>query len=299
MSESRIAFLSAPVVKLVSSPRFHEATLAEAITVIPGSVTSAADGDALAEVGGRICYDSFAAPRPGGNKGYIAHIKEVGHGSVLEHPNFTFLLAGISRPCAQQITRHRAGFGFSMRSQRYVDESNGAIVIPPEYLAPDAHEEHNAFVSVCANQWAAYRELVERTTARIVSQTTGALFDGKELSREQRTEIRKRARQAARGALPLNTATALVITANARAWRHFVEERGSVHADIEIRGVAISVLLVLRRAAPNIFGDYEIRAEPKPVSLMNADDRRKVDSHTWPVGTAWAPGTIHTDTRKV
>lgn len=299
MSESRIAFISAPVVKLISSPRFHEATLAEAIPVIPASVTSAAEGDALAEVGGRICYDSFAAPRPGGNGGYIAHIKEVGHGSVLEHANYSFLLAGISRPCAQQITRHRAGFGFSMRSQRYVDESNGAIVIPPEYLAPDAHNEHTAFISVCANQWAAYRALVELTTARIVGELArdhGAPHVRDEtnltLSREQRTEIRKRARQAARGALPINTATALLATANARAWRHFVEDRGSAAADIEIRRVAIAVLLVLRRVAPNTFADYEIRAEPKPAATKGA-------TRTWPVGTAWAPGTIHTATRKV
>lgn len=292
MSESRIAFVSAPVVKLVSSPRFHEANLAEVIPVIPASVTSARDGDALAEVGGRICYDSFHAPRPGGNEGYIAHIKECGHGSVLEHAAYGFLLAGISRPCAQQITRHRAGFAFSMRSQRYVDESNGAIVIPPEYLAPDATAERESFVDVCANQWAVYRALVDATTARILSQTHGALFDGAELSREQQTEIRKRARQAARGALPLNMSTALLVTGNARAWRHFVEDRGSAAADIEIRRVAVAVLLVLRGQAPSIFADYEISGEPRPAATKGAP-------LFWPVGTPWAPGTIHTKTRKV
>lgn len=275
--------------------RFHEANLAEVIPVIPASVTSANDGDALAEIGGRICYDSFHAPRPGGNEGYIAHIKESGHGSVLEHAAYGFLLTGISRPCAQQITRHRAGFSYSMRSQRYVDESNGAIVVPPEYLAPDARDEHHAFMSVCANQWATYRALVEMTTARIAGvRERDAASDGAPLplSREQQTEIRKRARQAARGALPLNTATALLVTGNARAWRHFVEDRGSAAADIEIRRVAIAVLLVLRRQAPNIFGDYEIRGEPRPA-------RTKGAPMFWDVGTPFAPGTIHTATRKV
>src|SRR6476661_382816 len=42
-------------------------------------------GQYLAEVAGRVCYMSFAKPRPGGNKTYLEHILEVGHGSVLEH----------------------------------------------------------------------------------------------------------------------------------------------------------------------------------------------------------------------
>ena len=39
----------------------------------------------LCETAGRVCYMSFAKPRPGGNATYLGHIKEVGHGSVLEH----------------------------------------------------------------------------------------------------------------------------------------------------------------------------------------------------------------------
>src|SRR5262245_42648902 len=42
-------------------------------------------GEELAEIAGRVCYMSFARPRPGGNRTYLAHLKEVGHGSVLEH----------------------------------------------------------------------------------------------------------------------------------------------------------------------------------------------------------------------
>src|SRR3954463_3613183 len=42
-------------------------------------------GEFLAEAGGRICYMSFAKPRPGGNKAYLDRLLEVGHGSVLEH----------------------------------------------------------------------------------------------------------------------------------------------------------------------------------------------------------------------
>ena len=42
-------------------------------------------GEHLTEIAGRLCYMSFARPRPGGNQAYLNHIREVGHGSVLEH----------------------------------------------------------------------------------------------------------------------------------------------------------------------------------------------------------------------
>jgi thymidylate synthase (FAD) len=42
-------------------------------------------GEHIAEIAGRLCYMSFARPRPGGTKVYLDHILEVGHGSVLEH----------------------------------------------------------------------------------------------------------------------------------------------------------------------------------------------------------------------
>jgi thymidylate synthase (FAD) len=53
-------------------------------------------GEILAEVAGRVCYMSFAKPRPGGNEAYLEHIKQVGHGSVLEHAVYNILITGVS-----------------------------------------------------------------------------------------------------------------------------------------------------------------------------------------------------------
>ena len=39
-------------------------------------------GEKLAELAGRVCYMSFAKPRPGGNKAYLDRILESAHGSV-------------------------------------------------------------------------------------------------------------------------------------------------------------------------------------------------------------------------
>jgi thymidylate synthase (FAD) len=51
------------------------------------------------------------------------------------------------------------------------------------------------------------------------------------------------------------------VTGNARAWRHFIELRGSIHADAEIQRLAIAVLEVLQAESPNLFGDYTVTAE--------------------------------------
>src|SRR5262249_8630776 len=51
--------------------------------------------EVLCETAGRVCYMSFAKPRPGGNDAYLGHIKEVGHGSVLEHAVWNLLFTGV------------------------------------------------------------------------------------------------------------------------------------------------------------------------------------------------------------
>jgi len=82
------------------------------------------------ETAGRVCYMSFAKPRPGGNAAYLKHIKEVGHGSVLEHSVWNFIVTDVSRSLTHELVRHRAGFAYSQLSQRYVDESVAEYVVP-------------------------------------------------------------------------------------------------------------------------------------------------------------------------
>lgn len=54
---------------------------------------------------------------------------KTGHMSVFEHAYFTFHVAGISRACLAQLSRHRH-FSLSVRSQRYCDEGNVRCVLP-------------------------------------------------------------------------------------------------------------------------------------------------------------------------
>jgi len=201
----------------------------------------------LPEVAGRLCYMSFAKPRPGGNDAYLGHIKEVGHGSVLEHSVWNFIITGVSRSFTHELVRHRAGWGYSQLSQRFVDESV-ADFVEPDCIADDP-ELHETWRAAVQHAQEAYVRLVNGLQARFASI-------------EDKTLRRKMARQAARSVLPNATETKIFVTANARAWRHFIEMRCNEHAEVEIRQVAAQVLEVLQREAPNLFGDYEFFALP-------------------------------------
>jgi len=77
-------------------------------------------GEHLCEIAGRLCYMSYARPRPGGNKAYLDHILEVGHGSVLEHAVWNFIFTGISRSCSHELVRHRAGWAYCLTGDTLV-----------------------------------------------------------------------------------------------------------------------------------------------------------------------------------
>jgi|SRR5579864_3787008 len=200
-------------------------------------------GQKLIEVAGRLCYMSFARPRPGGNKTYISHLLEVGHGSVLEHAVFNFIITGVSRSFTHELVRHRAGFGYSQLSQRFVDESECAFV-EPDVIATDP-ELHKLWLEAISTSQRAYRLLAEGLTAKFSSL-------------EDKTLRRKKAREAARSVLPNATETKIFVTANARSLRHFVEMRADPAAEVEIRKVAVKVLRLLQADSPSLFGDYTI-----------------------------------------
>lgn len=216
-------------------------------------------GQKLCEVAGRLCYMSFARPRPGGNERYLAHILEVGHGSVLEHAVWNFIIAGVSRSFTHELIRHRAGFGYSQLSQRYVDESVGEYV-EPDCIAEDP-ELHAIWLEAVTRSHEAYCQLSERLFARFESVS-------------DKTLRRKMARQAARSVLPNATETKIFVTANARALRHFIELRASEHAEVEIRKVAARMLRILRAEAPHLFGDFQLTALPDGTEAARTSHRK-------------------------
>lgn len=255
-TEPRLSILTEPKVYLMGQQVTDPAVIQEFLDdheVGKWTTDTEVGGEKLVEVAGRVCYMSFAKPRPGGNQAYIHHILEVGHGSVLEHAVFSLLITGVSRSLTHELVRHRAGFGYSQLSQRFVDESDCAFV-EPKVIADDP-ELHAIWMEAVTAAQESYKKLSDGLAARMADI-------------EDRTLRRKRAREAARSVLPNATETKIFVTGNARALRHFIEMRGDVAADAEIRRLAIAVLRVLQKASPNLFGDYEMVDQPDGVPAV-------------------------------
>ncbi len=202
-------------------------------------LTEGATGsDLLCEASGRVCYDSYENPRPGGNSAYLARIRDQHHGEVLEHAVFTILVRGVSRTLSHQLVRYRAGWSFCQRSSRFCDEAKQpCVVLPPAMLLLDpSSSAYLNWLASITTSYQAYTHLQEQLRAQGYT--------------------KKEVNEASRSLLPQCMATELVFTANARALRHFLEQRCSAHADAEIRRFANGVYGLLKQDAPQLFADY-------------------------------------------
>ncbi len=223
-------------------------------------------GQTVAEFAGRLCYLSFGpdAGLEGGhklipgrttNQEYLTNILRTRHGSVLEHAVWTVLLEGVSRALTHELVRHRH-FSYSQLSQRYVDESEVGFVLPPEIS--EGTDAYDVWLKSCERALDEYRKLL-------------ALIEQQVKDEPSATLRRKRARQTARSLLPNATETKIVVTGNARAWRHFIELRGAESAETEIRVLAIRMLEVLSAEAPNLFEDYRVEKNEQGIEVVRTD----------------------------
>jgi thymidylate synthase (FAD) len=232
----------APTVTLLARPQFEEPAHLAVQWKGPGS-----DGERLAEFAGRLCYMSQHNPAERTTAEYLTNILKQGHGSVFEHSTYVLLLEGISRSCTHELVRHRAGFGYSQLSQRYVDESRAAYVVPPAIIGDEALE-------------GAWAKQMESAHATYVAQVEGLMQ--RYASVENKVHRRKMSREAARSVLPNATETKIVVSGNVRAWRTMLELRLGEGAELEIRRVAVMILEVLKAQAPALLADFEIYAAP-------------------------------------
>jgi len=83
---------------------------------------------------------------------------------------------------------------------------------------------------------------------------------------------RKMAREAARCVLPNMTPTALVLTGNHRAWRDLLIKRGSIHADAEIRALAVEVFRLLAAIEPYLYQDFRVVMTDGVLTIDKASD---------------------------
>ena len=268
-------YLKSPGVVMLAKPQTNVASLAGFLEGFDPKLrfpeylddpTRLPDSSQLCKTAGQTCYMSFGIKRTTNENAakYFERLTSAGHGSVLEHSNFSFLLYGISRSVTHELVRHRH-LGFSQVSQRYVSGSVLRFVERPEYQSDE--ELHRLFEERADGAAAGYEAMANRLLER---QEGGASM----LSADYKTDARKKVQQTARSLLPNETEAPMVCTGNVRALRHVVEMRADAHAESEIRNLAVRIFLCLVTADPILFGDYEIGKLPDGTHTVKTEYRK-------------------------
>lgn len=204
----------------------------------------------VVEFAGRICYMSFGKNQsPRTNLEYIKNLIDQGHESVLEHACWTFEISNITRSFSHQLVRHRIGFSYSQLSQQYADHTDFGMT-----PAIDLTHYPNA-----KKAWAEAEQLTRKAYSKFKKAIE---TDMNELGFVTGKEKEKFINTIARQILPNSTKTTIIVSANARALRHFLKIRGNTIWDPEMRAVCVRLLEILQNEAPALFYDFKIVSTP-------------------------------------
>ncbi len=174
----------------------------------------------------------------------LSSVIESGHGTVIEHLNFTFAISGVSRSLTHQLVRHRHAT-FDQQSQRYVRYKH------PEYTVPASIAEDSELA-------AKFSEAIEGN----VELYTEML--GQDVPAED-----------ARFLFPNGMQTNLVMTVNLRELIHISGLRLCTMAQWEIRKLFALIKAEMRRTSPFLASFLVIKC----VSLGYCDEKRNEDEH--------------------
>lgn len=222
--------ITTPEVRLLA----HTTTTEEANQILDRH-TGTTDAEHLTTLAGRACYQSFHRPNKAthDDADYITKtVHGSGHWSIAEHASATVYITGVSRAFTHELIRHRH-LSYSQLSQRFVNEAEANIVMPPAVNDYDSHIIEQA----TANATDEYQHLVHRLT--------------------DRGYTRKQAREAARAVLPNAIETRIVVTGNLRAWKQVINRRTQPDADAEMQHVMGLVQETLTPLAPTIFKENQ------------------------------------------
>jgi thymidylate synthase (FAD) len=196
--------------------------------VIP--VHTISQGQALDsfEAAARTCYQSFDKQKEGSAERLLSHCIERGHHSTLEHINFSCRFIA-SRGVTHELVRHRL-CAFSQESTRYVKYTGPVEIIEPYWWN---HAK--------PGQAAAWQAGIE-----------ASVFAYQQLLRL------KLSPQAARGVLPNDLKTDIVVTTNIREWRHILSLRLDLAAHPDMRRIMALLASHLMEHLPMFFQDLEV-----------------------------------------
>ena len=180
----------------------------------------------------RTCWQSFDNSDNGGEKDKEL-IDRVGnkfkHSSTLEHLNYNFYIAGISRALLQELARHRIA-SLSVKSTRYTLKELKNI----EPFKEDDYESASRFIVLTGN------ELVDTASIKALNNLGDILKSG--VSNDK-----------AKYCLPESYKSELTWSVNARSLQNFLSLRSDKSALWEIRELAHKIYEALPEEHQYIF----------------------------------------------
>ena len=180
----------------------------------------------------------------------LGNIMRAGHLSVIEHGYFTIFFNDVSVFFEQFLIEHRLA-SYTVKSRRYVDYSESGFVVP-NYLE-DKPILRKRYADTVKKLFGIYRFLVDK----------GVPVED------------------ARFVLPYCFKTSIICTMNSRELRHFLE-RCLANEYAEIRKVGKVLLPKVKRIAPEIYGDLELKNPEMEEKIVSFDmegrkPRKKVE----------------------
>lgn len=201
----------------------------------------------------KLCYSNkdiegtLAKSNKEEDEKFVEMLSNMGHESPLEHVSFTFGIEGVSRSLTHQLVRHRIGFSYSQKSQRYVSEDGFNYILPPEIEKNE--EVKKEFINTM--------EIINQAYNKIGSKLKKIHKDEYILSGKTEKEASKlaskKAMEDARFILPNSCETKIIVTMNARALLNFFSHRLCNRAQWEIREMAIEILKIVKNLLPSVF----------------------------------------------
>ncbi|NIO22923.1 MAG: FAD-dependent thymidylate synthase [Candidatus Aenigmarchaeota archaeon] len=172
----------------------------------------------------------------------LGNIMKAGHLSVIEHGYFTMFFTDVSVFFEQFLIEHRLA-SYTVKSRRYVDYSESGFVVP-NYLE-DKPIIRKKYVDTVKKLFGIYGFLVKK----------GVPVED------------------ARFVLPYCFKTSMICTMNSRELYHFLE-RCLTNEYEEIRKVGRVLLAKVKRIAPRIYGDLELKTPEKEEQVVSFEKSR-------------------------
>lgn len=232
------------------------------------------DGEALVEFMGRLCYRSFdvglnanvTKVREDSGE-YAANVLSSLHGSVLEHANYSFVIANGSRVFTHELVRHRAGVAISQESMRYVRLDDLPIWQPEWALADeDLQREVQLWLwnTEQLQKWMTEHFGLDATKPCTKCEGMSSVFaatctncGGTQRVSSVPFSEKKAKTSYMRRWSPQGVATEMGWSANIRTLRWVIQQRTEEVAEEEIRLIFDAMAYKMKEQCPNFFFDFE------------------------------------------